>query len=101
MILFTVSQAEKAVCDLSRPLLTGEVAVHAIICTSYTLLQSYRSPALGQDLVEVLSRPDTWKTALKHDQAAYQRNADGSYKVGRSAGAFHISCCESACLIQA
>ena len=32
--------------------------------------------------MEVLSRPDTWKTALKHDQAAYQRNADGSYKVG-------------------
>jgi hypothetical protein len=37
--------------------------------------------ALAQDLVQVLSRPDTWKTALKHDQAAYQRNADGSYKV--------------------
>ena len=36
--------------------------------------------AASQDLVEVLSRPDTWKTALKHDQAAYQRNADGSYK---------------------
>jgi len=42
--------------------------------------------------VEVLSRPDTWKTALKHDQAAYQRNADGSYRVSCHAAMLLLSC---------
>ena len=49
-------------------------------CTA-ACVPARRLRAASQDLVEVLSRPDTWKTALKHDQAAYQRNADGSYKV--------------------
>lgn len=47
---------------------------------------------MRQDLVEVLSRPDTWKTALKHDQAAYQRNADGSYRVSCHAAMLLLSC---------
>jgi len=29
----------------------------------------------------VLSKPNTWFTALKHDQAAYKRKPDGSYEV--------------------
>lgn len=29
----------------------------------------------------MLSKPNTWFTALKHDQAAYKRKPDGSYEV--------------------
>jgi len=35
----------------------------------------------SQDIVDVLSKPNTWFTALKHDQAAYKRKPDGSYEV--------------------
>lgn len=32
-----------------------------------------------KDLVEVLTKPDLWKVPFKHDQAAYQRQPDGTH----------------------
>ena len=32
-----------------------------------------------QDLVEALSAKDTWFIPRKHDQAAWERNPDGTY----------------------
>ncbi len=35
-----------------------------------------------QDLVEILSRPGTWYTLRKSNQAAYEAGGDGKFKVG-------------------
>ena len=43
----------------------------------------------AQDLVEALSDESAWHIPVKHDQAAYQRNTDGSFKGYELVPPFH------------